>query len=93
MYQDYKDLLSAFQSRGVKYLVVGGCSVIYHAQPRFTNDLDLFISSAPANAEATYAALSDFGAPLQGMAPGEFGDRNSLFALAVNQMDSTYFLT
>jgi hypothetical protein len=24
MYQDYKDLLSAFQSHGVKYLVVGG---------------------------------------------------------------------
>jgi hypothetical protein len=24
MYQDYKDLLSSFQSHGVKYLVVGG---------------------------------------------------------------------
>ena len=23
MFQDYKDLLSAFQSRGVKYLIVG----------------------------------------------------------------------
>ena len=28
MYQDYKDLLSAFQSHGVKYLVVGGFAVI-----------------------------------------------------------------
>ena len=41
MYQDYKDLLSAFQSHGVKYLVVGGFAVIYHSQPRFTKDLDL----------------------------------------------------
>jgi len=24
MYQDYKDLLSAFHAHGVKYLVVGG---------------------------------------------------------------------
>ena len=36
MYQDYKDLLSAFHSHGVKYLVVGGFAVIYHSQPRFT---------------------------------------------------------
>jgi hypothetical protein len=27
MYQDYKDLLSAFRSHGVKYLVVGGFAV------------------------------------------------------------------
>ncbi len=37
MYQDYKDLLSAFQSHGVKDLVVGGFAVIYHSQPRFTS--------------------------------------------------------
>jgi hypothetical protein len=37
MYQDYKDLLSAFHARGVKYVVVGGYAVIYHSQPRFTN--------------------------------------------------------
>jgi len=42
MYQDYKDLLSAFQSHGVKYLVVGGFAVIYHSQPRFTKDMEFF---------------------------------------------------
>jgi hypothetical protein len=47
MYQDYKDLLSAFQSHGVKYLVVGGFAVIYHSQPRFTKDMDLFIKADP----------------------------------------------
>jgi hypothetical protein len=36
MYQDYKDLLSAFHAHGVKYLIVGGYAVIFHAQPRFT---------------------------------------------------------
>ena len=57
MYQDYKDLLSAFHAHGVKYLVVGGFAVIYHSQPRFTKDMDLFIKADPANAKATYAAL------------------------------------
>jgi hypothetical protein len=79
MYQDYKDLLSAFQSHGVKYLVVGGFAVIYHSQPRFTQDMDLFINADPDNANATYAALAEFGVPLQGIRPEDFTDRNSFF--------------
>ena len=79
MYQDYKDLLSAFQSHGVKYLVVGGFAVIYHSQPRFTKDMGLFIKADPENAKATYAALADFGAPLQDIRPDDFTDRKSYF--------------
>jgi hypothetical protein len=79
MYQDYKDLLSAFQSHGVKYLVVGGFAVIYHSQPRFTKDIDLFIKADTENARATYAALAEFGAPLQGIRPEDFTDCGSFF--------------
>ncbi len=79
MYQDYKDLLSAFQSHGVRYLVVGGFAVVYHSQPRFTKDMDIFIGADPANAKATYAALSEFGAPLQGITPEDFTDRTSFY--------------
>ena len=79
MYQDYKDLLSAFQSHGVKYLVVGGFAVIYHSQPRFTKDMDLFIKADIENAKATYAALAEFGVPLQGIRPEDFTDRHSFF--------------
>jgi hypothetical protein len=79
MYQDYKDLLSAFHAHGVKYLVVGGFAVIYHSQPRFTKDLDLFIGADPANANATWTALAEFGAPLRGISPHDFTDRNSFF--------------
>jgi hypothetical protein len=79
MYQDYKDLLSAFHAHGVKYLVVGGLAVIYHAQPRFTKDMDLFIKADHQNASATYAALADFGVPLQGIQADDFTDRSSFF--------------
>jgi|SRR5579872_2171618 len=79
MYQDYKDLLSAFQSHGVKYLIVGGLAVIYHSQPRFTKDMDLFIKADLDNAKATYAALAEFGAPLQDIRPEDFTDPNSFF--------------
>jgi hypothetical protein len=79
MYQDYKDLLSAFHAHGVKYLIVGGYAVIFHAQPRFTRDIDLFIKADPANAQAAYAALAEFGASLQGIRPEDFADRGSFF--------------
>jgi hypothetical protein len=79
MYQDYKDLLSAFHAHGVRYLIVGGYAVSFHAQPRFTKYIDLFIKADQANAQATYTALASFGAPLEGIRPQEFADRGSFF--------------
>lgn len=79
MYQDHKDLLSAFHAHGVKYLIVGGFAVIFHSQPRFTKDIDLFIKADPANAHATYAALAQFGVPLGGVRPEDFADRSCFF--------------
>src|SRR5277367_6289655 len=84
MHQDYKDLLSAFHAHGVRYLIVGGYAVIFHAQPRFTKDIDLFIKADPANAQATFNALAAFGAPLDGIRPEEFAERGSFFRFGHN---------
>jgi hypothetical protein len=79
MYPDYKDLLSAFHAHGVKYLIVGGYAVIFHAQPRFTKDIDVFIQADSVNARAVHAALAGFGAPLEGIRPEAFADRGAFF--------------
>jgi hypothetical protein len=79
MYQDYKDLLFAFHAHGVKYLIVGGYAVIFHAQPRYTKDIDIFIKADTANAQATWAALASFGAALEGIRPEEFAEPGSFF--------------
>jgi len=84
MYQDYKDLLSAFHAHGVRYLIVGGYAVIFHAQPRFTRNIDFFIKADPANAQATYAALAEFGAALESIRPEEFADRGSFFRFGLD---------
>ena len=60
---------------------MGAYAVIYHAQPRFTKDIDLFIKADPANAQAAYAALAAFGASLQGIRPEDFAERGSFFRL------------
>lgn len=65
MYKDFEDLLSAFNAHRVEYLIVGGHAVSFHAQPRATKDIDLFVGIDPGNAQAVYNALADFGAPLQ----------------------------
>jgi len=37
--RDFRDLFSAFNAAGVRYLLVGGYAVAFHAEPRFTKDL------------------------------------------------------
>jgi hypothetical protein len=58
---------------------VGGFAVIHHSQPRFTKDMDVFIQADPANARATYDALAEFGAALQGMRPEDFANPDNFF--------------
>lgn len=79
MYQEFKDLLSAFRAHGARYLIVGGYAVIFHAQPRTTKDIDLLIQVDPANAKAVYAALASFGLPLGEIRAEDFADRGSFF--------------
>ena len=76
MYQDYKDLLSAFHARGVKYLIVGAYAVSFHAQPRATKDIDILIKPDSENAKAVYAALREFGVPLQNIRAEDLADRS-----------------
>lgn len=64
MFDDLKELLSVFNAHGVKYLIVGGYAVSFHAQPRATKDLDLFIQADVDNARVAHNALASFGAPL-----------------------------
>lgn len=74
MPKDLKELLSAFNKHGVKYLVVGGYAFGVHAEPRATKDLDLLIRSDEVNSAAVYRALSQYGAPLDGLSPRDFMD-------------------
>ena len=77
MYQDFNDLLSAFRTHNVKYLIIGGYAVSLHAQPRATKDLDVFTKADPANAQAIYAALAAFGAPVENIRVEDLADRRS----------------
>ena len=52
--------------------MIGGYAVIYYAEPRYTKDLDLWVSAEAENAEQVYLALQSFGAPLAGITVQDF---------------------
>jgi hypothetical protein len=81
MYRDFKELFAILNAAKVRYLVVGGYAVSFHAQPRATKDLDLLVKPDHANAEALYRALSEFGAPLEGLKPSDFAEAGSFFRM------------
>ena len=63
MFDDFKKLLPIFNGQRVKYLIVEGYAVSFHAQPRATKDIDLHIKPDGENGKAVFAALSEFDAP------------------------------
>jgi hypothetical protein len=88
MTKDFKDLLRAFNANAVKYLIIGGHALSVYTEPRTTKDLDLFIRSEPENARAAFRALSQFGAPLQGLTEADFADGTTFqIGLPPNRID------
>ena len=81
MHPDFKELLSIFNAHGVKYLIVGGYAVSFHAQPRATKDIDLLIKPDADNAKAVYTALAKFGAPVEGLTPEDLREPGKFFRM------------
>jgi hypothetical protein len=81
MFLDFEELLAALNAHEVRYLVVGGYAVSFHAQPRATKDLDLLVKPDLANATALYRALAEFGAPLEDLNPVDFAEPGSFFRM------------
>src|SRR5579883_2404154 len=81
MYPDFKELLSAFNDNGVKYLIVGGYAVSFHAQPRATKDLDIFLGPSADNAVVAYRALAQFGAPIEALEPEDLVEPGKFFRM------------
>lgn len=80
---DFSDVLRLFNANSVRYLVIGGYAVVQYAEPRFTKDLDLWISTDASNAAAVYAALRAFGAPLSDLTEADFAEEGYFYQMGV----------
>lgn len=86
---DFRDLLKHLNAEAAEYLVVGGYAVIFHTEPRFTKDLDVWVRPTPRNAKRVWRALAQFGAPLKGITDADFTKPGIFYVMgrAPNRID------
>jgi predicted nucleotidyltransferase len=76
--EDFRDFLQALNRAGVKYVLVGGYSVIYHGFPRTTGDLDIFVEVSKENYKKIVEAFYDFQMPVFDMTEENFLNNSDL---------------
>jgi len=59
--QDFKEFLQSLKKNKVKYLIVGGYAVAFHGHPRYTKNIDIWLSPDKENIAKLLKALDDFG--------------------------------
>ena len=80
---DYKDLFKTLNRRKVKYLVIGAYAVAFYTEPRYTKDVDIWVSNDTTNINRLYKALIDFGAPLKGVSATDFANKKMIYQIGV----------
>lgn len=85
LHPDQLELISVFNARGIKFLLVGGHAYSAYAATRATKDINLWLSTTPENAAAVYAALAEYGAPLRdhGVKPSDFAEEGCFYQLGL----------
>jgi hypothetical protein len=70
--EDFRDFISALNENGVKYILVGGYSVILHGYSRTTGDMDIWVERSPENYSKIVAAFRQFNMPVFDMTEENF---------------------
>lgn len=78
---DFIEFIGSLNSRGVRYLVIGGYAVALHGHPRYTKDLDVWIESTESNAANMVSALDDFGFASLGLKESDFLEPGQIIQL------------
>ena len=69
---DFRDFLAALNLEKVKYILVGGYSVILHGYSRTTGDMDLWVERSEENYNRIKQAFFHFGMPVFDMTQENF---------------------
>jgi hypothetical protein len=71
---DFRDFIMALNKNVVKYILVGGYSVILHGYSRTTGDMDIWVERSDENYSKIVKAFEDFGMPVFDMTKENFLD-------------------
>ncbi len=78
--KDFEEFIALLNKHEVQYVIVGAFAVSFHAQPRFTGDIDFFIDNSSANIQSLLLALKEFGFESLNLAEKDF-DEDSIIQL------------
>ena len=70
--EDFRDFLNALNETEVRYLLVGGYSVVLHGYSRTTGDMDLWVERTVENYNKLKIAFLKFGMPVFDMTEENF---------------------
>lgn len=79
--KDFEELFAAFNARNVRAVIVGGYAFAFHAKPRYTKDIDVFVEPTAQNAASVLAALDDFGFGSLGLTVTDFSSPGQIIQL------------
>jgi len=71
-HEDFRDFLNALNEAEVRYILVGGYSVVLHGYSRTTGDMDLWVERTSENYKRITKAFRIFGMPLFDMTESNF---------------------
>lgn len=83
MNRDFLDMLSALKEADVEYMIIGAYAVAAHGQPRATGDLDIWVRASRENAQRTFRALKEFGAPLHDLTTEDLSNDDTVFQIGL----------
>jgi hypothetical protein len=75
---DFRDFIDCFNKSNVKYILVGGYSVILHGYSRTTGDMDIWVERTWENYKNIEAAFLHFGMPVFDMTEDTFLNNRDL---------------
>ncbi|MBC8035264.1 MAG: hypothetical protein H7Y03_14035 [Chitinophagaceae bacterium] len=71
-HHDFRDFLNALNEQDVRYILVGGFSVILHGYSRTTGDMDIWVERTGENYRKLTKAYHQFGMPVFDMTEENF---------------------
>lgn len=80
---DVLEFFEQLSSGNVRYLLFGGCAVLYYAGIRYTNNVDLWVSREPHNIGALLRVLKSFHAPLAGLDEEDFCKEGHFYQMGI----------
>jgi len=71
-HEDFRDFIYALNKAEVRYILVGGYSVVLHGYSRTTGDMDIWMERTSENYKRIIKAFQIFGMPLFDMTESNF---------------------